>query len=162
MPTKIDYLSTYFKDHRAGATGGSNLAHRLAEENVGTPYEDFLTLLSQQIDEDVGTLESIMGSFGVEPSMLKDAGAAIGEKLGKLKPNEHLASYSPLSRVQELEMMRSGVVGKLGLWQSLHAVSDSDPRLDAARLESLIVRAESQIAGLTELHAMASREAFTN
>ncbi|MBA3747868.1 MAG: hypothetical protein H0W96_10325 [Solirubrobacterales bacterium] len=162
MPTTIDYFSTYLRDHRAGATVGSNLAQRLAEENQGTPYEGFLTLLAQQIDEDVATLESYMERFGVQASTLKDAGAAIGEKLGKLKPNEHLASYSPLSRVQELEMLRSGVVGKLGLWQALYQVSGSDPRLDAAQLQSLIERAETQVAGLTEHHAMASREAFAD
>ncbi len=160
MPTKIDYLRTYLRDHRAGATVGSNLARRLAEENAGTPYEAFLTLLARQIEEDVATLESYMARFGVEPSMLKDAGAAIGEKLGRLKPNEHLTSYSPLSRLQELEMLRSGIVGKLGLWQALHEVSDTDPRLDAAELQALIEKAEAQVAGLTEHHAMASRDAF--
>jgi hypothetical protein len=160
MPTKIEYLSTYLRDHRAGAVIGSNLARRVAEENAGTRYEDFLTLLAQQIEEDVATLESCMDRFGVQPSMLKDAGAAIGEKLGRLKPNEHLATYSPLSRVQELEMLRAGVAGKLGLWQALLAVSGTDPRLDPVQLRSLIERAEAQIAGLTEHHAMASREAF--
>lgn len=160
MPTKIDYLSTYLRDHRAGAVVGSNLARRLAEENEGTPYEDFLTLLCSQIDEDVATLEALMERFDVEPSKLKDAGAAISEKLGKLKPNEHLTSYSPLSRVQEIEMLRSGVVGKLALWQALFEVSDSDERLDAAQLRALIAKAEAQVVGLTEHHAMAAREAF--
>ena len=160
MPTKIDYLSTYLRDHRAGATVGSNLVQRLVEENSGTPYEAFLTHLAQQIDEDVATLEAYMELFEVETSKLKDAGAAISEKLGKLKPNEHLTSYSPLSRVQELEMLRSGVVGKLALWQALYEVSDADSRLDAAQLRALIAKAEAQITGLTEHHAMAAREAF--
>jgi hypothetical protein len=160
MPTKIDYLSTYLQDHRAGAEVGGNLAARLRGENLGTPYEDFLTLLAQQIEEDVATLESIMERFGVGKDLLKTTGAKIGEKLGRLKPNEHLASYSPLSRVQELEMLRGGVQGKLSLWDVLYEISDQDDRLDAADLQRLIERAETQLVGLREHLRMAAREAF--
>ena len=55
--TTADYLETYLQDHRAGAAMGSDLAHRLVEENAGTPYEDFLLGLAQEIDSDVEMLE---------------------------------------------------------------------------------------------------------
>ena len=160
MPTAIDYLSTYLQDHRAGAEMGVNLAQRLRDENEGTPYEDFLTLLAAQIEEDVLTLEETMAAFGVDKALLKTAGAKVGEVLGRLKPNEQLTSYSPLSRVLELEMLRSGVQGKLALWDSLYEISETDDRLDPDGLQSLIERAESQLAGLREHHHMAAREAF--
>lgn len=160
MPTKIDYLSTYLQDHRAGAEMGSDLAGRLRDENVGTRYEDFVTLLAQQIEEDVATLDSIMERFDVDKSLLKTAGAKIGEKIGRMKPNEHLTSYSPLSRVQELEMLRSGVQGKLALWDALYEVAEFDDRLAASDLLPLIERAETQLVGLREHHRMATREAF--
>ncbi len=160
MPTKIEYLSTYLQDHRAGAAMGLDLAQRLRDENAGTPYEDFLTLLARQIQEDVATLEAIMERFDVDESKLKIAGAKIGEKIGRMKPNEHLTSYSPLSRVQELEMLRGGVQAKLGLWDALFEVSDLDDRLDALELRSLVERAETQLVGLREHHRMASHEAF--
>jgi len=160
MPTQIDYLSTYLQDHRAGAAMGLDLAQRLRDENAGTRYEDFLTMLAQQIEEDVATLGAIMGRFDVDKSTLKIAGAKIGEKIGRMKPNEHLTSYSPLSRVQELEMMRSGVQGKLALWDTLFEVADLDDRLDALELRSLIERAETQLSGLREHHRMAAHEAF--
>lgn len=160
MPTAIDYLSTYLQDHRAGAEVGINLARRLRDENAGTPYEDFLTLLARQIDEDVTTLEETMEAFGVDKALLKTAGAKVGEVLGRLKPNEQLTGYSPLSRVLEFEMLRSGVQGKLALWDSLYEVSATDDRLDPDGLRSLIERAESQLAGLREHHRMAAREAF--
>ena len=160
MPTAIDYLSTYLQDHRAGAEMGVNLAQRLAEENVGTPYEDFLTLLAHEIEEDVATLESFMDAFDVDKALLKTAGARVGEVLGRLKPNEHLTEYSPLSRVQELEMLRSGVQGKVALWDSLYEVSDHDARLDGDAIRALVERAERQLAGLREHHRMAAREAF--
>jgi hypothetical protein len=160
MPTAIDYLSTYLQDHRAGAEMGVNLARRLADENADTAYEDFLRLLAQEIEEDVATLESIMESFDVGKAPLKTTGAKIGEVLGRLKPNEHLTEYSPLSRLQELEMLRSGVQGKLALWDSLYEVSDADDRLNTDELRGLRERAERQLAGLREHHGMAAREAF--
>ena len=160
MPAAIDYLSTYLQDHRAGAEMGVNLAQRLRDENEGTPYEDFLTLLAQQIEEDVLTLEETMQAFGVSKALLKTAGAKVGEVFGRLKPNEQLTGYSPLSRVLEIEMLRSGVQGKLALWDSLYEISGTDDRLDPDGLQSLIERAESQLAGLREHHRMAAREAF--
>lgn len=160
MPTAIDYLSTYLQDHRAGAELGSDLAARLRDENVGTPYEDFLTRLAQEIEMDVGTLESIMERYGVDKAMLKTAGAKIGEKLARLKPNEQLTGYSPLSRVLEFEGLRSGVQGKLALWDSLYEISETDARLDPDELHALVERAENQLAGLREHHRIAAREAF--
>lgn len=160
MSTRADYLSTYLQDHRAGAELGVNLAARLRDENLETPYEQFLTVIAREIEEDVATLESIMERFDVGKDLLKTTGAKIGEKLGRLKPNEHLSSYSPLSRVQELETLRSGVEGKLALWDSLYEVSDDEDRLDAERLRGLIERAERQLGDLREHHRTAAREAF--
>jgi hypothetical protein len=160
MPTAIDYLSTYMQDHRAGAEMGSDLVARLRDENLGTPYEDFLMLLAQDIERDVATLESIMERFGVDKAMLKTAGAKIGEKLARLKPNEQLTGYSPLSRVVEFEGLRSGVQGKLALWDSLYEISETDDRLDPDELQNLVERAENQLAGLREHHRIAAREAF--
>jgi hypothetical protein len=160
MPTKIDYLSTYLQDHRAGAGMGSDLAARLRDENVGTPYEGFLTLLAQQIEEDIAALESVMERFGVDKSLLKTAGAKVAQRLGALKPNEHLKSYSPLSRLLELEGLRGGVQGKLAIWDALLEISDEDERLDTAELRALVDRAEAQLAGLRQHHRMASRDTF--
>ena len=66
--TATDYLETYLQDHRAGAAMGSDLARRLADENLGTPYEDFLTGIAQEIEQDVENARGDHGRFGVEPS----------------------------------------------------------------------------------------------
>jgi len=160
MTVMTEHLSTYFQDHRAGAAFGSDLARRLYEENKGTQYEDFLHRLADEIDEDVATLEGLMERFDVGKDRMKEVGAVIGEKLGRLKPNNALTEYSPLSRVLELEGMRGGVQGKLGLWDSLSAVAPFDERLDADKLASLVRRAEAQLAELREQHRLAAQEAF--
>jgi hypothetical protein len=158
--TTMDYLETYLQDHRAGAAMGSDLAHRLAEENVGTPYEDFLLGLAQEIDGDVELLEQVMDRFGVSKPALKIAGAKIGEKLGRLKPNEQLTGYSPLSRVLEIEGLRGGVQAKQGLWDSLAELAKHDDRLDPEQMAELQAKAQKQLDGLREQSRMAAHQAF--
>ncbi len=158
--TTTDYLETYLQDHRAGAEAGSDLARRLADENMGTQYEDVLVRMAQEVGQDVETLEEIMERLGVGRSVLKTTGAKVAERLGRLKPNNELTSYSPLSRVLELEGLRSGVKGKLALWDSLLEVARNDERLDAAQIQGLVERAERQLAELRECHRTAAREAF--
>jgi hypothetical protein len=158
--TTTDYLETYLQDHRAGAAMGSDLAHRLAEENTGTPYEDFLLGIAQEIDGDVEMLEQVMDRFGISKPALKIAGAKVGEKLGRLKPNEQLTGYSPLSRVLELEGLRGGVQAKQGLWDSLAELAKHDDRLDPEQMEELQAKAQKQLDGLREQSRMAAHEAF--
>ena len=158
--TTTDYLETYLQDHRAGAAMGSDLAHRLAEENAGTHYEDFLDGLAQEIDGDIEMLEQVMDRFGVSKPALKIAGAKAGEKLGRLKPNEQLTGYSPLSRVLEIEGLRGGVQAKQGLWDSLGELAKHDDRLDPDQMAELQAKAQNQLEGLREQSRMAAHEAF--
>jgi len=158
--TTMDYLETYLQDHRAGAAMGSELAHRLAEENLGTPYEDFLLGLTQEIDGDVEMLDRIMDRFGVSKPALKIAGAKAAEKLGRLKPNDQLAGYSPLSRVLELEGLRGGVQAKQALWDSLAELAQHDDRLDPEQMAELQAKAQKQLDGLREQHCTAAHDAF--
>jgi hypothetical protein len=160
MTTMTDYLETYLQDHRAGAETGSDLARRMHEENKGTQYEDFLGHIADEIEEDVATLEQIMDRFDVSRDGLKTAVAKVGEKLGRLKPNNQLSGYSPLSRVLEFEGLRAGVQGKLSLWDSLLEIAPFEDRLDAEEMAGLITRAEAQLKGLRVHHRLAAREAF--
>jgi len=160
MPVMIDHLSTYLQDHRAGAEFGSSIARRLCEENEGTQYAAVLCQIADEIDADVQTLEEIMDRFDIGKDRLKIAGATIGEKLGRLKPNNALTDYSPLSRVLEIETLRSGVQGKRALWDSLENAAAHDDRLDAAEMAALGERADSQLARLRQQHGIAASEAF--
>jgi hypothetical protein len=158
--TTTDYLETYLQDHRAGAAMGSDLARRLADENLGTPYEDFLLGIAQEIEHDLGTLDEIMERLDVGRSAVKIAGAKIAERVGRLKPNDQLTGYSPLSRVLELEGLRGGVQSKLGLWDALRELAERDERLAPDEIAELQARAQRQLDGLREQHRIAAREAF--
>jgi len=160
MKTTTEQLGIYLRDHRAGAAVGSSLARRAAEENEGTPFGEFLARLAGEIDQDTGTLGEIMGRFDVTPDPVKNVGAKIGERLGRLKMNGQMTGYSPLSRVLELEGLRGGVQAKLSLWQSLREVAPGYEQLDEAELDGLCERAARQLEELREQHRSAAREAF--
>ena len=155
-----DYLKIYLEDHYAGSTVGIELARRIAEQNDGTAYGDEIRNLRDEINEDRETLRRIMSDVGVDPNRVKVAGAWLGEKAGRLKLNGHLASYSPQSRVIEIEGLELGVNGKLLLWRALHAACDLVPELSKAELDRLIARTERQIERLEELRLVAVRESI--
>ena len=157
----VKYLSVYLNDHLAGAVAGVELAKRSASSNEGNTFGTFLSELHHEIAEDRAALERIMERFDVKQDKLKTTGAFVAEKLGRLKTNAHLTSYSPLSRVVELEGLALGVTGKLALWRSLLEVADTDDRLDRDELEALAERAEAQQKALDEHRLRAVAETLT-
>lgn len=141
------YLHIYLSDHHAGSVAGIELARRSASSNKDNDIGQFLsTTLIPAIEEDRETLGRIMKRVGASENRLKNLMFWTGEKLGRLKLNGELTSYSPLSRLLELEGLTSGVAGKLSLWQCLREARDA--RLEPVDLTELIARAEEQLKGL--------------
>jgi hypothetical protein len=153
-------LRIYLQDHHAGSTTGLELARRLHGNNRGNEYGEALAKIVDEISADKKSLESIMDDLGFGADKLKDIGGWTIEKVGRLKLNGQLTGYSPLSRVVELEGLMTGVTGKIGLWMALLQIAPDEPRLDAARLERLRERGESQRATVEDLRERAAREAF--
>ena len=154
----LKYLDVYLNDHLAGATTGVELAKRASSSNAGTPYGDVLGEIEHEIAEDRAALVRLMERFEIKQDRIKTTGAYIGEKFGRLKPNAHLTSYSPLSRVVELEFLKLGVTGKLSLWRALLEVEAEDDRLDREELTVLAERAEGQRDELERLRLKAFSE----
>ena len=155
------YLRIYMQDHLAGSTTGLELARRTAGANEGTDYGPPLAKIVDQIASDRRQLENIIRDLGFGADKLKNIAAWGLEKVGRLKLNGELTSYSPLSRVVELEGLLTGITGKWGLWVALLEVAPSEPRLDPTLLERLRDRAEQQRATIEDLREKAAREAFT-
>lgn len=143
-------LSIYLNDHLAGATSGRELAGRAAGNNRGSEYGAFLSDLAREIDEDRVTLLALMRDLSVGIDHAKVIGGWLVEKAGRLKLNGSLLSYSPLSRVVELEALALGVTGKRSLWVALDELSTAELVLSDAGLPELIARADRQLAGLEE------------
>jgi hypothetical protein len=161
-PSRYGLLGIYLNDHLAGATAGSELAHRMARSHRGREEGGPLSWLAAEITEDRSTLLNLMASLGVTMRRYKVGAAWIGEKAGRLKFNGRLLARSPLSDLEELELLRLGVEGKAAGWRTLRAQAESDAQLDAARLDELIVRARRQADQLEELRVRAASRVISH
>lgn len=151
-------IATYLNDHLAGATVGVELARRARGENEGSELGALLAELTAEIEQDRETLREVMAALGVGPDRLKQSLAWGGEKLGRLKPNGSVFSYSPLSRLVELEALALGVSGKAAAWRLLGELGD--PRLAEFDFAALAVRADHQLERLEPRRLEAGREAL--
>lgn len=153
-----DHLTTYLNDHFAGSTGGLDLARRAAESNDGTELGTVLARVAAEIEEDRAVLRSVIDTLDAQPNPAKAAVAWAGEKAARLKPNDQMTGYSPLSRMIELEGLSLGIEGKRLLWLVL--AERDDPRLEAFDFAELARRAERQRDELEPFRRAAAASAF--
>jgi hypothetical protein len=153
-------LATYLNDHLAGAVAATELARRTAGSNRDSPYGEPLAAIAREIEEDRKVLEKLMTRFGVRKDRVKLAASWSAEKLGRLKLNGSLIHYSPLSRLEELELLALGIEGKLSLWRALRQALEADRRLAGIDLEALIKRAQSQRRRVETQRRKAAAEAL--
>ena len=151
-----DLLGIYLNDHLAGATGGLELARRVAASHRGQAADGVLQRLAAEVAQDRAALEAIMAALGIPVRAYKVYAAWIGEKAARLKLNGYLLTRSPLSSLEELEMLRLGVEGKAAGWRTLRVLAETDKRLDAGRLDELIARARRQADLLEDLRVRAA------
>ena len=150
-----ELLAIYLNDHLAGATLGVELARRLRASNQDEPeFGPVLGEVCGEIEADRETLKTMMDRLAVGQSKLKPLAAVLGERLGRLKLNGRLWGYSPLSRLDELELLQIGVAGKRRLWRALEHTHARD--LEQFDLGALAERATEQLRRLEALHLKAS------
>ncbi|MBW3592487.1 MAG: hypothetical protein KY396_02220 [Actinobacteria bacterium] len=155
-------LRIYLNDGLFLGTAGRELARRSQRANEGTELGTFLDRLARDISEDVATLERLMQRLDVPRSQVKRTFAIVGERVGRLKLNGRVRSYSPLSRLWELEALALGIDGKRLLWQNLRDATDAPTRAPEIDLVALTERAERQRAEIEPFRADAARRAFAS
>jgi hypothetical protein len=157
-----DPLGIYLNDHLAGATAGLELARRAAGTHQVPVTGPELQRLAGEVAEDRATLLRMMGTLGVPVRSYKVWAAWAGEKAGRLKPNGHLTTRSPLSNLEELELLRLGVEGKAAGWRTLRVLAERDARLDPGELDELIARARRQAEFLEEARVRAAQQVIAS
>jgi hypothetical protein len=152
-------LAIYLNDHLAAAALGVELARRLRSSNRGdAEMGEPLARICGEIEADRETLIRLMGRLGVERKPIKPALAVVGERLGRLKLNGQWRGYSPLSRVLELEVLASGIGGKMQLWNALE--QSFGETLEGFDFHALAERADRQGQQVEDLHLAAAQRAL--
>jgi hypothetical protein len=136
-------LITYLNDHDAGAQGALTMLERLAETHEED--RDWLSALHREISADHETLRDLMRRLGVPESTLKQVSSWVGERMAAMK----LSWESPdrnFHRMEALEMLALGIMGKHKLWLALADVAPAYPALAQIDFERLKTRALDQHA----------------
>ena len=154
------FLGIYLNDQLALGTLWRELARRAQRNNSGTELGEALARVSAAIAEDVETFQQIMRRLGIRVDPVK-IGLAVGaERLGRLKLNGRLGTYSPLSRFVELDFLAMGIEGKKILWATLRDLAGLASRLPDVDFDHLIERAERQRADIEPFRARSGTDAF--
>ena len=153
--SRTELIGIYLNDHLAGATVGTELAHRIARHHDEVADRATLQRLAVEINADRRALLEIMALLGVPVRHYKTTAAWLGERAGRLKLNGRLRTRSPLSSLEELELIRLGVEGKAAGWRTLRELADTEPQLNKAWLDELLDRARSQADLLEDLRVRA-------
>ncbi len=149
-------LEVYLRNHEAAAQAGRDLSRRVAENQRSRPYATELAKLASDVDEDLRRLRSLMSRAGIGIDLLLGVAMRAGERFARLKPNGRILSRAPLSDLIEIEGLLDAVRAK---WAGWHALLAAEPdlvqqqRIDPAEVDELRLRAESQTAILTRIHA---------
>lgn len=151
-----DALRIYLNDHLSGATAGVELARRIARAHGSSPRATELRRLAHDIAEDREALRDLMRVLGVAPRRYKIYSGWAMEKAARVKPNGRVLRRAGLSTVVELEALRMGIQGKYLLWRALTPVARLTEHIGTERLDTLLDRAESQMATVEDLHESAA------
>ncbi len=153
-------LAVYLEDHRAGAAGGLALARRILEANPDNYLSATMRELVKEIDRDRQALDDVMERLGLSPNRLKIVIAAAGEKFARLKANGRLRRYSPLSRLEEFEMLSAGILSKSSLWRCCELSLAERPEVADVDFAALREGSERQRAKLEVHRARIVDDAF--
>jgi hypothetical protein len=153
-------LGIYINDHLAGSGLGGELAARAARRQAGTPAGAAMARVAEEISGERQALREILRNLGLPVREYKILVGWLLEKAARLKPNGHLVDRSPLSDLEELEIMRVAVEGKVCGFRTLRELAETDDRLDPDQLDGFIAQGRRQADTLEELRVDAVHQIF--
>jgi hypothetical protein len=159
-----DLLGTYLNDHLAGSVLAIETIVHCRDHNAPVSLKPALEALRIEIEEDRTVLKELIERVEAKQAIAKKAVAWLAEKASRVKVGGFSNEPEQVAflRLQQLDLLYTGVSGKLALWKALEAVAANDARISLIDLESLTRRAESQLRRIEEYRIEAAREAFLN
>jgi hypothetical protein len=91
---------------------------------------------------------------------MKQGAAWFAEKLGRLKLNDSFLTYSPLSRMTELEALSAAALARIMLWDNLESLGPRDARLEGIAFSGLRDQSQQHLDELHKLRREAASLAF--
>lgn len=153
-------LKIYLNDHLALLVGELELARRCHRENQHGSLAEFLEGLTADLSNQQAVLRDVLKRVGGTESSLKQGAAWAAEKLGRLKLNDSLVSYSELSRLLELEGLALVALERVFLWETLDTAISSDPRLEGFSFPYLRDQAQHHLDELMSRRRFAAQQAL--
>lgn len=157
MDTKA--LTIYCNDHLALITGELELARRVQSENEAQPLAVYLADYIAVVTRHRDILKSILQGEDAGEDRLKQGAAWLAEKVGRLKLNDALLSYTDLARVLELESLRLAAEARRSLWAVCETIWP-EPPATAADFRELRHDCEKQLRELEKHRIAAAESAF--
>jgi len=157
-------LEIYLADHLALMIAEVELVRRCSGSNKKTPLGDFLQQLENQVQAQKSIVQDVrfrMGSSESIESRLKQAAGWFAEKLGRLKLNDSLISYSDLSRLVELEALSAAALERISLWDNLDVTASQDLRFDGISFSFFRDQSEQHLQELHSRRRFAAATAFS-
>ena len=152
-------LTTYLNDHLAGSVMALELIKHAAKPCAGTPLARSLEQLHGEIEEDQTVLRELLQRLDASENPVKKAAAWIAEKVGRVKMDASDTS-DPLGRLEALETLKLGILGRLALLVALEHVAGEVRALEALDFPALQRRAQDQHDRVEIWRLEAAREAL--
>ena len=156
-------LRIYLDDHTALMVAEVELIGRCRASNEKTPLGGFLETLEVEVKAQKSVVGDIIHRIGGKEtieSRLKQGAAWFAEKVGRLKLNDSLLTYSDLSRLVELEALSAAAQERIALWDNLASVTADDPRLEGITFSLYRDQSEQHLNQLNIRRRDAAAEAF--
>lgn len=155
----LELVRTYVNDHITGASAVAGRVARMSRNPDAGDDASPLARLAAELRQEREIHESTAHDLGLRLSRWKHLGAAVAERVARLKPNGRVTSRSPMSLVLELELLRSGLEGKRLGWATLRDHADA-LGLDTARLDELVERSRRQAEVVERMHSRHRAQVF--
>jgi hypothetical protein len=136
------FFRIFLRDRMAMMSFFVELARRTLKNNSEGELGEFLKTLVRKLESERETLHLVGRRSGVSFGAIGEAGGWFAEKLGRLKPNGRLVTYSPLSRVEELEGLLLHAQEREAFWRIVEHKAKVDARLAGFAADAHVESAE--------------------
>ena len=157
----LDLLRVYLNDHLAGAVAGPRRMRKTGHTLSRTPVAGLLEGVAEEVEGEREELRALMRSLGLPQARAKQVATWLGERVSRLKANGRWTQHSPMTPLLEVELLRSAVMGKRGLWQTLTELGPA-LGLETSRPAALVAQTDRQLQTLDEVHRYVRRRALRN